>query len=393
MRTDFLCGWAAACVLATACSGAGSGGGPQQQAPAVDVARPVVHSVTEWDEYTGRVAAVDEVEVRARVGGYVDSVNFREGSIVEVGQLLYVIDPRPFEAALQEAQAQVQRSEIQLELAISDLDRAKRLYGSRAISEEELDARTQARKEAVAALAAARAALVQAELDLEFSRVTAPIRGRVGADLVSVGNLVSGGTASSTLLTTIVSIDPVHVYFTADEGAFLKYQRLDRQGVRASSRDTANPVRLQLVDEDGFPHLGRMDFVDNRIDESTGTIRGRAVFDNPEGLLIPGLFGRVQLLGRGPYDALLIPDSAIVADQSDRFVYVVGDDDSVSRRPIRLGRLVDALRIVDSGLEADERIVVAGVQRVQPGVTVAASTVELEPPQTDVARQAMRLGE
>jgi RND family efflux transporter MFP subunit len=350
------------------------------QPPEVEVARPLVEESTDWDEYTGRLAAVASVAVRARVSGYLESVHFRDGALVEAGELLFVIDPRPYQATLDETRAQVTRARVQLELASNDLERAQRLFRSRAVSEEELDARTQQKRQAGASLEAAQAAVYAAELDLEFTRVRAPIAGRIGRKLVTEGNVVSGGSADSTLLTTIVSIDPIHVYFTADEKAYLAYQRLAKEGGRPSSRDAPNPVRVQVAGEAGFPHAGQMDFVDNTVDQSTGTMQGRAIMPNPDGLLTPGLFARVQLKGRGPYDALMVPDGAIGADQATRYVYVVGDDGKVARRDVELGRVIGRLRIIQGGLGREERVIVSGLQRIRPGVAVKAVDGAIERP-------------
>lgn len=356
--------------------------------PEVTVAHPLAQSITDWDEYTGRLAAVDSVEVRARVSGYLKSVHFEDGAIVEEGDLLFVIDPRPYQAALDEAQAQVTRARVQLELATNDLERAERLFRSRAVSEEELDSRTQQKREAEASLQAAQAAVAATRLDLEFTSVSAPIAGRIGRKLVTEGNLVSGGSANSTLLTTIVSLDPIHVYFTADEKAYLAYQRLAGLGSRPSSRDVANPVRMQVAGEQGFPREGKMDFVDNRVDESTGTMQGRAIFPNPDGLLTPGLFAQVQLLGEGPYDALMVPDAAIGADQATRYVYVLGQGNQLERRDIVPGRAIGRLRIVKSGLEADDRVVISGLQRIRPGLEVRPVEGAIEAPESVVAKAA-----
>ncbi len=348
----------------------GPGAPPPLPAPEVTVARPLVRQITDWDEYTGRLAAVESVELRARVSGYLQSVHFQDGSLVKQGDLLFVIDPRPYQAALDEARAVLTRARVRLELAVNDLDRAQRLFAARAISEEELDARTKEKREADAALEAAQAAEKAAALSLEFTRIKAPISGRIGRRLVTVGNLVSGEGRESTLLTTLVSVDPIHVYFTADERSFLRYTRLAEQGIRPSSRTTANPVRLQLADETGFPHVGVMDFVDNVVDQATGTMQGRAVFPNPRGDLTPGLFGRVQLLGEGPYEALVVPDAAIGTDQAQRLVYVVGDDGIVKPRPVTLGRALGALRVVRDGLSPADRVVINGILRVRPGSKV-----------------------
>lgn len=362
----------------TAC---GNPAGSSLPPPEVAVAKPLVRQVTDWDEYTGRLAAVDEVEVRARVSGYLQSVHFREGAIVKKGDLLFVIDPRPYEAVLERARAELAGAQIRLELAHNDLKRGERLYTSRAISEEELDARSKERQEADAALTAARAAVRSAELDVEFTRMHAPLAGRIGRELVSEGNLVSGGSSQATLLTTIVSLDPIHVYFTADERAFLRYQRLSRAGERPSSREAANPVQLQLADEEGFPHRGHMDFVDNQVDRATGTMQGRAVFANPEFFLTPGLFARVRLLGRGPYEALLIPDAAIAADQAQRFVFIIDEAGTAQRRPVALARRVGELRVIASGLGPNDQVVVSGLQRVRAGSPVTASATSIAEPE------------
>lgn len=346
-------------------------------APPVDVATPLVREITDWDEFTGRLEAVQEVEVRARVSGYLQSVDFDEGALVAAGDPLYVIDPRPYQAILDQASAEVQRAQVGLDLANSELKRAERLFKTRAISEEQFDERTQAQRQALASLAGARATLQSAQLDMEFTRVTAPIEGRIGRTRVTPGNLVSGGDSNATLLTTIVSLDPIHLVFTGTERDYLRYLRLDREGARPSSHDTGNPVRLKLSDEEGFVHEGVMDFVDNRIDRDSGTVTGRAVFENPDLVLVPGMFARVQLLGEGPYEAVLVPDSAISRDQAFRFVYVLDEDDVARRREVEPGRTEAGLRVIRAGLAAGERVVVSGLQRVRDGVKVAPNMVEL----------------
>jgi RND family efflux transporter MFP subunit len=350
------------------------------------MAHPLAKSITDWDEYTGRVEAVEAVEVRARVSGYLQSIHFDEGGMIEEGDLLYVIDPRPYRAILEQAAAELTRAQVRLTLATNDRDRAERLFRSRAISEEEADARTQEQREAVAALAAAEAAVRAAELDVEFTEVRAPIGGRIGRWHVTRGNLISGGTEGSTLLTTIVSVDPVYVYFTGDEREYLKYSRLNLQGTRPSSRDFANPVRIRLVDETEFSREGRMSFVANTLDEESGTIQGRASFANTDGLLTPGMFVTLQLLGRGPYEALLLPDEAIGADQSQRFVYVVGGDSVVTRRPIDVGRIEGSFRVIEAGLTAADRVVVNGLPRVRPGAAVNAQLIDLAVTETSRER-------
>lgn len=369
-------------ALVAACGGPEPGGFPPVE---VTVATPLAQDVTDWDEYTGRLAAVDTVEIRARVNGYVQSVHFTDGALVKKGDLLFVIDPRPYQAALDEAQAQLARARVRLDLATNDLDRAGRLFEARAISEEELDARTQEKREAEAAILEAEAASQAAALNLEYARVRSPIAGRVSRKYVTEGNLVTGGTQDATLLTTVVSVDPIHVYFTADEQAYLRYQRLAEQGIRPSSREVPNPVRMQLADEQGFPHAGRMDFVDNRVDEATGTIQGRAIFPNPDGELTPGLFARLQLKGEGPYPALLVPDAAVGTDQAQRVVYVVDDQNVVQARPVVLGRTQGSLRVIRGGLTATDRVVINGQAKVRPGAPVKPVPGRIEAPAAGAA--------
>ena len=367
-----------AAFIALSVTGCGESGNPQTvPPPQVTVATPLDKEVTDWDEFTGRLAAVNSVDVRARVSGYLESVNFTEGAIIDKGDLLFVIDPRPYTAVQNEAKAELTRTRVRLELATNDMERAGRLYQSRAISEEELDARTQERREAVAALEAAKANVESTELNVEFTNVTAPIAGRIGRALVTEGNLVSGGNEAASLLTTIVSLDPIHFYFTGNEQDYLRYLRLDRAGGRPSSHDTRNPVRLRLADEGDFVHEGYMDFVDNRIDAATGTVQGRAIFANPDYLLVPGMFARIQLLGEGPYEALLIPDEAIGADQARQFVFVLDADNVAQRRVIETGRLEGGLRIIREGLSRDDRVVINGIQRVRAGSPVDPELVDL----------------
>jgi len=371
----------AACVLllVAGCSGESQTAAPPP--PEVTVAEVPGKSITDWDRYMGRLRAVQDVEVRARVSGYLESVNFREGAIVAAGDSLFVIDPRPNQAALKAAEAAVTMAESRLRLAETQRKRAERLFQQKSIPAEEFDIRTEERREAEAALDAARAALESARLNLEFTTIKAPVAGRIGRALVTPGNLVSGGTENSTLLTTIVSLDPIHVYVTADEQAYLHYRRMDQAGTRPSSHNAANPVRLRLADEDTFSHEGVMDFVDNQVDEGTGTMMGRAVFANPDFLLTPGMFAEIELLGEGPYDAVLVPDAAIGNDQARRFVYVVGADNVPERRYVVPGRLHGELRVIREGLKGGERVVINGMQRVRPGapVTPLPGTIELPP--------------
>jgi RND family efflux transporter MFP subunit len=376
-RGSLLQAVALACVAFGGCRSAQTA--PAPPPPAVVVASPLVMRLTEWDEYTGRFEPTDTVDVRARVDGYLDSIHFRDGAIVRAGDLLFVIDPRPYEAVLEGARADVVRAQTRLELATAEFSRGESLFAIRGISQEEYDRRAQARKEAEAALIVARAAERVAALNVEFTRVRAPIGGRIAENFVSVGNVISGGQAGSTLLTRIVAIDPIQFVFDASESDYLRYNRLNASGERRTSRDAPNPVRIRLLDEPSFTHVGKMDFVDNRIDPATGTITGRALVPNPGGFLTPGQLGRLQLLGSGEFEALLVPDSAILSDQSRRFVWALGTDDMPEQRVVEPGNLEQGLRIVRAGLQRDDRIVINGMQRVRPGARVAPTNGRIEP--------------
>ncbi|MBA2564024.1 MAG: efflux RND transporter periplasmic adaptor subunit [Gemmatimonadetes bacterium] len=357
-------------LIALIASGCGGDAPPPPPAPQVTVATVIGREINEWDEFTGRLQAVDAVEIRPQVSGKIQRVGFTEGTEVRKGDLLFVIDPRPYQAELDRAQAELERTRTQAELAKRDLERAQTLVAKEAISREEFDIRAAALEESGASIRAAEANVAQARLDVEWTRVRSPIDGRVSRAEVTAGNLVDAGPPSATLLTTVMSIDPIYVYFEGDEQTYLKYGRLSRSGERASSRDSRNPIFLGLSNEEGFPHEGYVDFVDNQLDPSTGTIRARAVFSNARGMFTPGLFARLKLIGSGRYRAVLVRDSAIGTDQDKKFVLVLKADNTVEYRRIELGRLVEGLRIVSSGLEAGERIVVNGLQRVRPGITV-----------------------
>jgi len=371
----------AACALAVAAGSAGCGesSAPAPPPPEVDVALPIVREVTEWDEYTGRLSAIDSVDVRPRVSGYLESVHFKEGQLVKKGDLLFVIDPRPFRAVMAEAAADVRAAQTRLELARNDVQRIEELVPEGAVSAEEFDRRSKAAIEAQSTLDAARARLEEARLDVEFTEVRAPIAGRASNYAVTVGNLISGGSSGeSTLLTTIVSLNPIYCYFDASEQDYLKYTRLAVSGKRPSSRDAANPVRVSLADETDFKHEGSMNFVDNRIDPSTGTIRGRAILNNPDGLLVPGQFVRLRLIGETRPGSVLVPDDALGTDQSNRVLYVVDDQNVVRLRTVTPGRLIDGLRVIRAGIDGSERIVVNGVQRVRPDAPVTPHLIALE---------------
>jgi RND family efflux transporter MFP subunit len=361
-------------LLAVALSGCGDK--PPQQAaaapPPVTVAQPAKRTVTDWDEFTGRFDAVEEVQVRARVGGFVTSVEFRDGAFVSTGDLLYVIDSRPFEAVAEQAEGQLSDARAKAELAKRELDRALALNQTQAVSDSIVDQRRQTLQGAKAAEMQADGALKAAHLNIEFTHVLAPMAGRVSRHLVSVGNLVTGSDAGGggTLLTSIVSLDPIYVYFDMDEATYLKYNRLYFEGKRPSSRENPNPVQVTLTGETKPSHDGKVDFLDNRMDVSTGTLRGRAVIPNKDLSILPGQFGRVRLIASAPYDALLLPDTAIATDQSRKIVFVVKDDNSVEAKPVVLGPLDDGLRVIREGLKPEDRVIVDGLQRARVGAKV-----------------------
>jgi multidrug efflux system membrane fusion protein len=351
---------------------------PMPPPPDVSVAEVVVRDVRQWDEFIGRVEAVESVELRPRVSGYIERIDYTEGGIVAKDDVLFVIDQRSYKAAHQLANAELERARTRTELTRSEYERSQRLHEARAVSVEELDQRAAAYAEAQAALNAARAALDVAALELEFTEVKSPIAGRAGRALVTAGNLAQ---ADTTMLTTVVSLDPVYVYFEGDEQAYLRYNAMDRNGERPSSRSTRNPVRVAITGENGFPHEGEMDFMDNRVDPSTGTLRARALLPNPDGVFTPGLFARVQLLGSGTFRAHLIDDKAVLTDQDRKYVYVIGEDGTAQRRDVVLGRMVEGLRVVQQGLEAGDRVIVHGIQKVFfPGMPVNAHMIAMGDP-------------
>src|SRR5215475_6242718 len=357
---------------------------PPPPTPKVTVAHPVERELTDWDEYTARLEAIDSVEVRARVSGYLESVHFREGSVVKKGDLLFLIDPRPYEAQLRRAEGDLELAKSRLSLAQKNLARVAFLVKSQAMSKEEAETRAAAVRQAEAGVAAAQAAVDAAKLDVEFTRITAPVGGRVSRKLVTEGNLINGGIGTQgTLLTTIVSLDPLYVYFEASERDYLKHVRLTKAGARPSSRDFKNPVYVGTADEQGFPHEGYMDFVDNQIDRGTGTIQWRAIVPNPDGLLAPGLFVRLRLVGSDKYHALLIPEEAIQSDQAQKFVWVVDDQNRVRYRQVQIGTLHDGLRVVSEGLTPAERVIIHGVQRARPDAVVEPEEKQLAPPADD----------
>lgn len=346
--------------------------GPPGPLP-VTVAPPLQKKIKTWDEYSGRFEAIDRVEVRARVSGFVETVKFKDGALVKAGDLLFSLDKRPFQIAVESAKANVARQDAQVVLAKADVDRAEPLARSQVLSGQVFDQRKAALTSGQAQLLAAKADLRNAELNLEWCDVRAPISGRISDRKVDPGNLIAGGQAgATTLLATIVSLDPIHFVFDVAEADYLRYSRLKLSGERPSSRDTANPVRVKLSDEDGFNHEGMMDFVDNALNERSGTLRGRAVFDNPDGLLTPGVFGRLALFG-GEGDRFLVPDTAIVSDQARKIVFTVNAEDTVTATPVTLGPIIEGLRVVLTGLKPDDKVVIEGLANpaVRPGAKVA----------------------
>jgi multidrug efflux system membrane fusion protein len=343
--------------------------------PEVSVATVVSKDVAEWDEFTGRVQAVETVDLRPRVSGYVQDVAYHEGQDVKKGDLLFVIDPRPYQAALDQALANLEKARAEQSLAQMQDKRAQTLIDAKAISREEFEIRKAASSQGNAGVRAAEAAVAAARLDLQFTQVRSPIDGRAGRALVTVGNLAQ---TDSTLLTTLVSQDPMYIYFESDEQAFLRYAALARKGERDGVR---NPVRIGLADEDGYPHDGTVDFIDNQVDAKTGTIRARAVVANPDRVFTPGLFARVQLKGTGKFKAMLVDDKAVLTDQDRKYVYVLGPHNTAARKDIVAGRMIDGLRVVESGLAPTDKVIVHGVQKVfMPGMPVTPQTIVMGAP-------------
>lgn len=350
----------------------------QQQAVPVDVATPLVKPVREWDQYTGRFEAVKRVEVRARVSGYLKSIEFTDGQTVKEGDLLFVIDPRPYEAELAAAKAQLESARADLRLAQAELKRGEELLRRNVTAEAEVDRRRAQREVANAGVMVAEANVRTAELNLSYTNVRAPVDGRVSDRRVDVGNLISGGSESATLLTTLVALNPIHFVFDTSERAFLKYSRLNKDGLAGVSRDKPTPVYLRLADEDNWPHRGVLNFVDNELGEETGTIRWRAVVNNPEGFLQPGMFGEIRIPGSARYEAVLVPDKAVLSDQANKIVMMVGEGDKVQPRVVQIGPIIEGLRVVRKGLSGSDRIVVNGLQNVRPGTTVKPNEVKIE---------------
>ncbi len=353
--------------------------GAQQQAatlqpPQVTVAKPIVKDIKEWDDFTGRFQAVEDVDIRARVTGYVKAVHFDEGELVKAGELLLTIDPRTYQATLDEAHASLKVAESALRFATKELRRAENLSKRGNISKSVVDERREAFSAARAQIEGAKAAVQRALLDMEFTLIRAPVAGRISSKQVSIGSLVN---ANDTVLTNIASVNPIHFVFDVDERSYLAYARMAKEGTRQSGRETPYEVIVSLSDEKEGKRVGFLDFVDNRIDQESGTIRGRAVFPNDDLLLLPGLFGRISIPGSPVYMGVLVPDEAIGSDQDRRIVYVVGEGNKIMARVIRPGPQIDGYRVVRKGLKGEETLVVNGLMRVRPGATVTPQMTEL----------------
>lgn len=371
-------GLTAASAAALAALLGACGDAPQEApaAPLVSVANPLQRNVVDWDDYVGRFEAVQDSEVRPRVSGQVTRIFFHDGVRVSRGEPLFEIDPRPFRAALDQARADESRAAATLANARAEYARAEQLLAENAVSREEYEQKLAAQRTALAGLDSARAVARQRMLDLEFTTVRAPIAGQVSDKRVSLGDNV---TANQTLLTRVVTIDPIYFSFDGAESFYLKYVRLDQSGERRSSRTAPNPIEIQLADEPDYRWRGRMMFVDNAIDTGSGTIRAHAEVANPHGFLVPGMFGRARLLGSGTYRALLIPDEAIITDQTRRLVYVTGKDGKLATRNVETGPLVEGLRVVKAGLDPRDQVVLDGLARLQPGAPVRAKHVQIKP--------------
>jgi RND family efflux transporter MFP subunit len=353
-------------------------GRSQQQAggpppPAVTVAKPAQHTVVDQDEYVGRFVAVNSVDIRSRLSGYLAEIHFKDGQTVKQGDLLFTIDRRPFEIALEQMRANLAQARANLAFAEADLARGQSLLANKTLTEQAYDQRTQAKNVAAASVAAQEAMVNSAELDLNaYSELRSPIDGRIGDRRVAVGNYVTGGAGNSTLLATVVSVDPIRFEFTFDEQSYLRYVRYASASKEVAALNGNVPVTLELIDEHDFKHAGKIDFVDNAINTSTGTIRGRAVFDNADGLFTPGMFGRLRVPGSPPYTALLVPDAAIGSEQVRKYVLVVDDAGMVHQKYVTLGQLDGGLRVIKDGLDADDRVIVDGLMRARAGIKVTA---------------------
>jgi len=370
---------ALACFIASCGERQQQGGAPPP--PTVAVAKPIKRTVFDFDEYVGRFTAINSVEVRGRVSGYLDKLHFKDGQLVKQGDLLFTIDKRPFQNTLDQARANLVQAQSNVAYTEADYTRGQALVRDKTITDQTFEQRAQAFRNAKASVTANEAAVRQAELDLEFTELRAPVNGRIGDRRVSPGNLVTGGTSgNTTMLATIVSIDPIYFEFTFDEASYLRYERLAKKGEDIASRNASVQVALKLIDESDFDHEGRMDFVDNVIERATGTIRGRAVFANPSEVFTPGMFARVRVPGSPPYEGLLVPDIAVGTEQARRYVVVVDDQDTARIKYVTLGQLTsDGLRVIKEGLGPDDRVVVNGLMQARPGTKVHAEEQGTKP--------------
>jgi membrane fusion protein, multidrug efflux system len=365
-----------ALALGMATPSAAQGGPP---APTVTVAAPLSQKTAQWDEYTGRFEAFESVDLRPRVSGYVDKIHFRDGQVVSRGDLLFSIDVRPYQLALDGANADVARTKAQVVLAENEVERADGLVRNQTITQRDVDQRRANLSVARATQLSAESAQKAAALNVEWTQVRAPINGRVSDRRIDVGNLVAGGQAGATLLTTIVSLDPIRFVFDASEADYIRYSRLSQTGQRSSGRDTSNPVQVRLSDETEWKRSGKMDFVDNQLNARSGTIRGRAIFENGDQFLTPGTFGRMRLWG-GDFDALLVPDSSIVSDQARKIVLAIGPENKIIPKVVTLGPISNGLRVIREGLTAQDRVVIDGLANpmVRPGATVNPKPGEIK---------------
>jgi multidrug efflux system membrane fusion protein len=353
-------------------------GGPP--APKVVVSKPIAKQITRWDEFTGRFEPMEQVEIRPRVSGFIDQIHFKDGQMVQKDDVLFTIDPRPYQIALDSTKADVMKAKAQVVFAFADYQRGEQLVASRTVPEKELEQRRANLDTATASVQSADAAMRNADLNLQWTQVRAPLGGRISDRKVDVGNLVAGGQGTTTtLLTTIVRLDPIYFVFEASEADYLRYTRLAATGSRASARDAPTPVQIDLADETDWPHRGIMNFVDNRLNARSGTIRGRALLDNKDLFLTPGTFGRARVFG-GDIDALLIPDQAVSSDQADKVVMTVGPDSKIVPKRVVLGPITEGLRVITSGLSPSDQVVISGIANpfVRPGAVVDPTPGEIK---------------
>jgi RND family efflux transporter MFP subunit len=351
---------------------------PAMAGPKVTATLPVVKEVGQWEEFTGRFEAAAKVEIRARVSGYLDQIHFKDGQTVKQGDLLFTIDQRPFQASVREAEASLKSAQNGLNLATKELARSEELTKQGYSSKQTLDTKIESKQTGLANVDAARARLEQAKLDLEFTEVRAPFSGRISRHMVDVGNLVTGGAQGATLLTTVVALDPIYFYFDIDEQTYLRYSRGETSAVKSGASEFLRPVQLALTDSSNYEFAGTLDFVDTTLNEQTGTVRGRATFQNTDYTLVPGMFGRARIQGTGKKVATLIPDEAVGVDQTRNFVYVLTDNNMIGTKTVKLGGLAEGLRVVTEGLEPTDKVVFKGIQMLRDGMPVTPEMTQIE---------------